>query len=80
MVSRRTFGPIRRGHWMGKASCQLEGRMRETPSSKSLWAPPLDGWPFAGYDALRDLATSALGSGGAAQALVRERVFGEVEF
>lgn len=64
---------------MGKASCQLEGRMRETPSSKSLWAPPLDGWPFAGYDALRDLAHLRLGIG-AAQALVRERVFGEVEF
>lgn len=80
MFSRRTFGPIQRGRWVAWAATQSEGRIRVAPVVPHLlWSPPMDGWPFMGGEPLRGLGRLVMGTE-VREGMVREGVFGEVQF
>ena len=64
---------------MGETVSQWQWRLQDTASPRSLWAPPLDGWPFVGGEPLRSHSRLRLGLGGR-EDWVREGTFGEVSF
>ena len=79
VVSRRTFGPTVRGRWLSEGRSSLAARLGAYGVGRTLWAPPLDGWPFVGGEASVDFPRFIL-EGSAADRLLQTGVFGEVEF
>lgn len=79
VVSRRTFGPTVRGRWLSEGRSSLAARLGAYGVGRTLWAPPLDGWPFVGGETA--LARYRLGLGwDARDSRLYAPPFGEVEF
>ncbi len=80
VVSRRDWGPVPRGAPFLRAAAEARARGAVGVEGRTVYGPPLDGWPFEGGEPSMALAALAALWEAGERARVEGPPFGEVEF